>query len=168
MTSPGPNTPLLSPTVQPIPNHGTANDKPIIFKRVPELYFPDGNIVLEAGTTHFRISSGILAARSPVFKEVLSLPQPKEEGGERKVDGCDVVHLFGDDPQEVTYFLRAIYDSRYVLVHDQSTTEIGSSWPIYPRKVSLNHPQRKRPSLSSPESCDSARNTMWTTCGGGR
>ena len=26
------------------------------------------------------------------------------------------MHLFGDEPQEVTYFLRAIYDSRYVVV----------------------------------------------------
>jgi hypothetical protein len=33
------------------------------------------------------------------------------------VDGCDVVHLFGDDPQEVTHFLRAIYDSRCVVFH---------------------------------------------------
>ena len=66
---------------------------------------------------HFRVSRGILAARSPVFREVLSLPQPKEGDEDEKVDGCDVVHLFGDEPQDVTYFLRAIYDSRYVLFH---------------------------------------------------
>jgi BTB/POZ domain len=110
-----PNTPLLGPVVHPTTG-SIVNNKPT-FKRVQELYFPDGNIILEAGTTHFRVSRGILAARSPVFKEVLSLPQPKEGGVDGKVDGCDVVHLFGDDPQEVTYFLRAIYDSRCVMFH---------------------------------------------------
>lgn len=106
-----PDASLPSPVAYAVAG-SMGNDKPI-FKRVPELYFPDGNIILEAGTTHFRVSRGILAARSPVFKEVLSLPQPKERGEDGKVDGCDVVHLFGDDPQEVTYFLKAIYDSSF-------------------------------------------------------
>ena len=113
-------TPLDSPLdvpmsdIPPIPML-----KPKVFKRIPDLYFPDGNIILEAGMTHFRVSRGILAARSPVFREVLSLPQPKNEGegegGDGKVDGCDVVHLFGDDPHEVEWFLKAIYDSRYAI-----------------------------------------------------
>jgi hypothetical protein len=87
------------------------------FERIPDLYFPDGNIILEVEATHFRVSSSILAARSTVFKDLLSLPQPGQGGGqvERKVDGCDVIHLTGDDPAEVAYFLRAIFDSRLVL-----------------------------------------------------
>lgn len=104
----GPNSPIHS---HPGSSLIACNES--TFQRAPDLYFPDGNIILEVGTTHFRVSRGILAARSPVFKEVLSLPQPNASR-DAKVDGCDVVHLFGDDPQEVTYFLRAIYDSRCV------------------------------------------------------
>jgi hypothetical protein len=86
------------------------------FERIPDLYFPDGNIILEVETTHFRVSSSILAARSSVFRDMLSLPQPGQDGGkvECRVDGCDVIHLAGDDPEEVAYFLRAIFDSRLV------------------------------------------------------
>jgi hypothetical protein len=85
------------------------------FKRAPDLYFPDGNIILEAEMTHFRVFRGVMAARSPIFKDVLSLPQPKQDGGEGKVDGCDVVHLAGDDPEDVACFLKALFDSRSVL-----------------------------------------------------
>jgi hypothetical protein len=105
-----------TPNTSPPGTSLNPNSEPT-FTRIPELYFPDGNIILEAGMTHYRVSRGILAARSPVFNEVLSLPQPKQGVGGGQVDGCDVVHLFGDDPQEVTYFLRAIYDSRCVLIH---------------------------------------------------
>ena len=88
----------------------------ITFKRIPDLYFTDGNIILEAGTTHFRVYSSVLAARSPVFMDVLSLPKSNEDGEEvnGQVDGCSVIHLAGDDPDEVASFLRAIFDSRSV------------------------------------------------------
>jgi hypothetical protein len=87
------------------------------FKRIPELYFPDGSIILEAETTHFRVHGSILAARSPVFMDVLSLPHSSQDGSKvnDKVDGCDVIHLAGDDAEEVACFLRAIFDSRLAL-----------------------------------------------------
>ena len=160
-----PNASVFGPTFPPRTS-SVLNDKPT-FKRMSDLYFPDGNVILEAGTTHFRVSRGILAARSPVFKEVLSLPQPKDggQGSEEKVDGCDVVHLFGDDPQEVTYFLRAIYDSRCVSFH-QSPLKYTDPQPAT-HSVSLNRHQRLLTSPPSPVFYDSARNTMWTTSGGG-
>lgn len=71
-------------------------------------WFEDGNLILEAGETRFRISRGVLASQSPVFREMLVFPQP---AGEELVDGCPIVRLY-DSPEDVRYFLKAIYDSR--------------------------------------------------------
>ncbi|KAJ7799176.1 hypothetical protein B0H14DRAFT_2388215 [Mycena olivaceomarginata] len=43
--------------------------------RVPELWFEDDNLILHAENTVFRISKGVLAARSSVFGDMLSFPQ---------------------------------------------------------------------------------------------
>ncbi|KAF9465095.1 hypothetical protein BDZ94DRAFT_1214956 [Collybia nuda] len=75
----------------------------------PIPWYEDGNLVLEAGNTRFRISKGVLAAQSPVFQEMLSFPQPPDE---EAFDGCPVVRLY-DSPDDVGYFLKAIYDSSY-------------------------------------------------------
>jgi hypothetical protein len=114
-----PNSPklLLSPASLHV-----STSKPT-FKRIADLYFPDGNIILEAGMTHFRVFRSVMAARSPVFKDVLSLPQPKQDSGEGKVDGCDIVRLSGDDPEDVACFLRAIFDSRWLLGFVKSSSE---------------------------------------------
>ncbi|KAJ7612159.1 hypothetical protein FB45DRAFT_939988 [Roridomyces roridus] len=79
-------------------------------QRIPELWFKDGNIVLQAGNTQFRVYEGILAARSPVFRDMLSSPQPP--GDSEIVEGCPLVRLH-DDPAEATVFLKAIFDLEY-------------------------------------------------------
>jgi hypothetical protein len=71
--------------------------------------------------TYFRVFRSVMAARSPIFKDLLSLPQPMYE---EKVDGCDVVHLLGDDPEDVAVFLKAIFDSRLVVYIFYATTGI--------------------------------------------
>ncbi|KAH9925593.1 uncharacterized protein BXZ73DRAFT_103130 [Epithele typhae] len=43
-----------------------------------ELWFADGNLVLVARDVEFRVYQGPLAAHSPIFKDMLSLPQPGE------------------------------------------------------------------------------------------
>ncbi|KAJ7689821.1 hypothetical protein B0H17DRAFT_1202070 [Mycena rosella] len=77
--------------------------------RVEELWFEDGNIVLQAGNSQFRVYRGILAARSPVFKDMLSFPQPPES---ELVEGCPLVR-FPDAENEVTDFLKAIFTPDY-------------------------------------------------------
>ncbi|KAJ7336130.1 hypothetical protein DFH08DRAFT_1018385, partial [Mycena albidolilacea] len=44
--------------------------------REGSLWFTDGYLVLQAGTQLLRVSLGILAAKSPVFHDMLSFPQP--------------------------------------------------------------------------------------------
>ncbi|KAJ7142087.1 hypothetical protein C8R43DRAFT_1238200 [Mycena crocata] len=78
-------------------------------QRVPELWFEDGNIVLQAGNSQFRVFRSILAARSPVFKDMFSFPQPTDS---ELVDGCPLVH-FPDVAEDVTVFLKALLDPEF-------------------------------------------------------
>ncbi|KAJ6567013.1 hypothetical protein B0H19DRAFT_1139141 [Mycena capillaripes] len=80
-------------------------------QRVQELWFRDGNLVIQAGNSQYRVFGGILAARSPVFQDTLSLPQPPDS---ELIEGCPVVHLF-DSPIEVTAFLRAIFEPEFYM-----------------------------------------------------
>ncbi|KAJ7612171.1 hypothetical protein FB45DRAFT_803466 [Roridomyces roridus] len=77
--------------------------------RVPELPFPDGNLIIQAGSRLFRVYGGFLAARSPIFQGMLSLSQPADA---ETMEGCPVVKL-PDDAEDVTVFLRAIFDSSF-------------------------------------------------------
>ncbi|KAJ7616581.1 hypothetical protein FB45DRAFT_1008037 [Roridomyces roridus] len=77
--------------------------------RVPELWFEDDNLILRAENHIFRVSKGVLAARSSVFRDMLSF---SATDGDEQIDGCPVVRLH-DSPMDVTYFLRAIFDSAF-------------------------------------------------------
>ncbi|KAJ7500467.1 hypothetical protein B0H11DRAFT_782997 [Mycena galericulata] len=81
-------------------------DNPV---RIEELWFPDGSLVFQAENALFRVSGGILAARSPVFKDMLAFPQPPDA---EAIDGCPVVRLH-DSAADVTCFLKAIFDSSF-------------------------------------------------------
>lgn len=78
--------------------------------RVQELWFDDGNLVIQAGNSQYRVFRGILAARSPVFQDMLSFPQPPDS---ELVEGCPVVFL-PDSSMEVGAFLRAIFEPECV------------------------------------------------------
>lgn len=75
-------------------------------ERVDALWFPDGNIVLCAHGVLFRVFRGILAARSPVFADMLAFPQPEDA---ETLDGCPVLHL-DDSAADAMYFLKALFD----------------------------------------------------------
>jgi hypothetical protein len=80
--------------------------EPYEAQRVPGLWFEDGSLVIQAGTSQFRVYRGTLAARSPVFQDMLSFPQPPNAD---LVDGCPVVRL-PDAATEVTSFLKALFE----------------------------------------------------------
>ncbi|KAJ7865616.1 hypothetical protein B0H14DRAFT_2347912 [Mycena olivaceomarginata] len=76
-----------------------------------ELWFDDGNIVLRAGGSLYRVYRGTLTSRSSVFQVMLSLaPPPNSE----LVEGCPLVEL-ADPEVEVTPFLRAIFEPEFFL-----------------------------------------------------
>ena len=44
--------------------------------RCEDLWFEDGNVVLRAEDTYFKVYEGILSRESPVFVDMFSLPHP--------------------------------------------------------------------------------------------
>ena len=73
-------------------------------ERHPEIWFNDGNIVLVARSTAFRIYRGLLASQSDVFSDTFasSTSSPDET-----FDGCPVVHL-SDSPSDLVHLLRVL------------------------------------------------------------
>ncbi|KAK7062392.1 BTB domain-containing protein [Favolaschia claudopus] len=81
--------------------------------RVEGLWFPHADLILRAENSLFRVYSGILEARSSVFRDMVAFPQPSQpESGENVLDGHPVVRLH-DLANEVEVFLRAIFDSNF-------------------------------------------------------
>ncbi|KAJ7156757.1 hypothetical protein C8R46DRAFT_1115047 [Mycena filopes] len=92
--------------------------EPTPLVRIPELWFADGGIVVKAQHTLFRVSSGILALRSPIFADMFSIPQPSNA---ETIDGCPVADL-PDLAEEVNVFFKAIFDSSFFEAYPAPTT----------------------------------------------
>ncbi|KAJ3564771.1 hypothetical protein NP233_g8071 [Leucocoprinus birnbaumii] len=75
-----------------------------------DVWFDDGNLILQTDDALFRIYSGLLSARSSVFKDMLAFPSPPE--GNPTHDNCPVVRIY-DSTEDVGYFLNAIFDSGF-------------------------------------------------------
>ncbi|TFK45917.1 hypothetical protein OE88DRAFT_1605810, partial [Heliocybe sulcata] len=72
--------------------------------RHPELWYPDGNVVIVSKDMSFRVYGGLLAQNSPIFADMLSLDQP---GSAEKIDGCPVVRL-ADQPEDLEVLLSTL------------------------------------------------------------
>jgi hypothetical protein len=78
------------------------------------VWYGDGNLVLQAENTLFKVHRDVLAARSEVFASMLSVPQPPNFSTEGNADGWAVVHL-SDTSVDIEHALRAVYgERRYV------------------------------------------------------
>ena len=73
-----------------------------------ELWMNDGNIVVIAGGTAFKVHRGVLARQSPVFRDMFAIPLPPSDG-KNTVDGSPVVHV-SETPEDFRYLLKAFYD----------------------------------------------------------
>ncbi|KAJ7438526.1 hypothetical protein B0H11DRAFT_1752724 [Mycena galericulata] len=87
-------------------------------RRIEELWFEDGNIVIQAGNSQFRVYRGVLAARSSVFQDMLSFPQPQDS---ELVEGCPLVRLT-DSEIEVGVFLKALFEPEFFMPFPSPTT----------------------------------------------
>ncbi|KAF7298011.1 BTB domain-containing protein [Mycena chlorophos] len=72
-----------------------------------DIWHYDGSVVLQAANTQFRVHWSVLTMHSSVFKDMYSVPQPDVAGP--TVENCPVVELH-DDPQDLEYVLKALYD----------------------------------------------------------
>ncbi|KAJ6517897.1 hypothetical protein C8R47DRAFT_1312501 [Mycena vitilis] len=86
-------------------------------RRIEELWFPDGTLVLRTEKALFRVYGGLLAKESPIFNDMLQLPQPTERP---TLDNCPVVDL-PDNGRDVEFFLKALFDYKFFLPHPSPT-----------------------------------------------
>ena len=80
-------------------------------RQSPDLWLEDGNIVVQAEQTLFKVLKSILRRESPVFADMLSLP--RAPGDSDSYDGCPIVTMY-DSAEEVYVFLAAIFIHKYV------------------------------------------------------
>ncbi|KAJ6575871.1 hypothetical protein B0H10DRAFT_1788019 [Mycena sp. CBHHK59/15] len=84
-------------------------------RRVSDLWFADGSLIVQAEDTIFCVSRSILAARSSVFHDMLSFSEAaSDSANEVTIGGLPMVHLH-DSALDVEFFLRAIFDSSYFM-----------------------------------------------------
>jgi hypothetical protein len=75
--------------------------------RSSKFWFEDGNVVLQAEHTQFRLHRSVLSMHSPIFKDMFACSQP--ENGPT-VDGCPLIHL-SDTLEDVKNFVKILYRS---------------------------------------------------------
>ncbi len=73
-----------------------------MFNRDLDFSLEDGNLVLVAGTTAFRVYRGILAKKSTVFANMFHMGSLDVT---ETFDGCPVLHL-SDHPEDLRDFLQ--------------------------------------------------------------
>ncbi|EPS93805.1 hypothetical protein FOMPIDRAFT_1090845, partial [Fomitopsis schrenkii] len=76
------------------------------FKPDDEIWFPDGNVVLEAQGHAFKVYQGLLAQNSQVLRDLFDLPRSGPV--ETVDDACPLVRL-SDHPAELRHFLRVLF-----------------------------------------------------------
>ena len=79
-----------------------------------DIWYADGNVILQAEGVQFKVVKSILAQNSSVFEDMFSLPQPPPSGMDT-VDECPIVHL-SDSAEEVGYILKALFKNECVAV----------------------------------------------------
>jgi hypothetical protein len=70
------------------------------------VWFEDGNVILQADGFQFRVHRSILAANSPIFRDMFQVASP--DSG-HSCDGLPVVELL-DDPVDLRRTLDALYN----------------------------------------------------------
>lgn len=78
----------------------------------PSCWFEDGNVVLEAQSTIFKVYKGLLSQESEVFKSMFTLPQPSS-GPSELYDGCPLVVL-QDSAADIQVFIQAIFNHNFL------------------------------------------------------
>jgi hypothetical protein len=69
-------------------------------------WFDDGNIILQAGSTLFKVHRGLLSKNSVIFRDMLAFQQPLDHP---TVEGCPLVVL-PDSEQDIHHFLNVLYN----------------------------------------------------------
>ena len=115
--------------------HNHSDDPPPLEKDI-EFWYNDGTLILIAANVEFRVYRGPLATHSPVFRDMLALPQPlSSQSTSSAYDTsnpsslCPTVHVT-DSPVDLRYFLRAFVAGgtlKYVSFSVHSRSKLASA-----------------------------------------
>jgi len=83
---------------------------PTTLARSQDVWYDDGNVVIQAENTAFKVFRGILASNSAVFADMFSVPQPTSVTGPDVYDSCPLIQIY-DTPEDARHFLKAIHDA---------------------------------------------------------
>ena len=86
----------------------SSSPNPLGLQRHKELWFEDGNVVLVAQDTAFRVFRGLLAEHSTVFADMFATSSPASE---ETLDGCPVVRL-SDSSHDLAHLLRVVVPTK--------------------------------------------------------
>ena len=75
-------------------------------------WLEDGNVVLVAGKTAFRVLRSVLSKHSSVFEDMFMIPQPPDA---ETFEGCPAIQL-QDADHDVEVVLRALFDTYVFLI----------------------------------------------------
>ena len=81
-----------------------------VFAKHPDLWFDDGNVVLVAENTAFRLYRGLLTRQSEIFRDMFLMPQSEAIATET-YEGCPVVRMTGDGAEEWVDVLRILCET---------------------------------------------------------
>ncbi|KZP23447.1 hypothetical protein FIBSPDRAFT_1042898 [Athelia psychrophila] len=97
-----------------------------------EVWFEDGNVVLQAERKQFKIHRGMLARTSSVFRDMFTLPQPPISQ-EDTVEGCIVVQL-SDSAEDLEIVLQALIERGFAAPRDPVSTKVVAAFLRLGRK----------------------------------
>ncbi|KZP11085.1 hypothetical protein FIBSPDRAFT_913674 [Athelia psychrophila] len=98
--------------MQSTENSRSESSAPVALVR-SDIWYDDGNVILQAEGVQFKVHKSILAQSSSVFQDMFSFPQPSTTDTEM-AEGCPIVHL-SDSAEEVRYVLQAIFQRKYTV-----------------------------------------------------
>ncbi|KAJ7716512.1 hypothetical protein B0H16DRAFT_1388833 [Mycena metata] len=70
------------------------------------VWYNDGSVVLQAGTTQFRVHWGVISQHSSFFRDLDNLPQPPDPPS---MDGCPIIEL-QDSAEDAENLLKTLYN----------------------------------------------------------
>ena len=79
------------------------------YTKARDLWYEDGNVILEAEDTLFRVPTLLLANTSRIFRELFLLADAPDA---ETFECCPLIHLT-DRATDVAYFIKALLDPRY-------------------------------------------------------
>ncbi|KIJ39649.1 hypothetical protein M422DRAFT_49526 [Sphaerobolus stellatus SS14] len=86
--------------------------------KTAKVYHEDGNVILLAENTPFKVHLGLLAGRSEVFCDIIAIAQGPQS--HERFDNCPVLAL-SDSAERLENFLEILYGYRQLHLDDHET-----------------------------------------------